>query len=251
MALTTKQRLQKLLLYHVFFRIPAMSIGRIVGTNPYRYIRINDKVNLPTKPEFDHDDLDALMQVVMALKPESVLEFGTAHGNTVANICANTHARVYTINALPEQIAGNAITFALTKDEIGCVYRQHDFDNRVEQIYENTAELDCIKCAIPSVDLAIIDACHDFDFVINDFHKAMPCVRPGGIIMLHDTFPPRPKRHLSQSTWAAMRLRAMGFDIYHIDKTWWGIWQKPIGNNTKNVFNIVHSRFFPKPPTLN
>jgi predicted O-methyltransferase YrrM len=39
-------------------------------------------------------------------------------------------------------------------------------------------------------DLVFIDACHHGQFVIRDFHYVYPLVREGGIILLHDVYPP-------------------------------------------------------------
>jgi SAM-dependent methyltransferase len=250
MALTVKQHLQQMLLFDHFFKIPSIPLTAMTGATPAPYRRINEKLNLPSRKSFSHDDLDPLMALVAWLKPKNVLELGTAHGTTVANICANSDAYVFTVNALPEQISGDAITFALTKEEIGEVYRQNNFTARVEQIYANTLTMDLSTYNLPFMDLIIIDACHDFDFVINDFTKVKPYLRPGGIIVFHDTYPPRPRGHLGQSTWAAMTLRSRGFDIYHIHESWWGIWQRPLGKEKVSVFAILFHRLKPRIPTI-
>ncbi len=155
-----------------------------------------------------------------------MLELGTAHGNTTANICRQCPgATVYTVNALPEQISGDIITFALTKDEIGRAFRRHGFGDRVTQIYANTLHLDLSPYLQPrTVDFAIVDACHDTPFVVNDFHKVEPYMKPGGLVLLHDTHPSM-EEHLVGSYRACMLLRKQGYDIRHLEGTWWGVWQ--------------------------
>jgi len=166
-----------------------------------------------------HDDLAALMQIVKAIGPKLVLEVGTGRGATVANICNNSDARVMTVNALPEQISGDVITYTLTKDEIGSVYRAHGFENRVTQIYANTMSIDFAKYfQKPHVDLAIIDACHDEAFVLNDFRKVLRTLAPGATVLLHDTHPSM-EGHLAGSYKACVALRRKGFDIKHIRNT--------------------------------
>jgi predicted O-methyltransferase YrrM len=184
------------------------------------------------------------MQIVYGANPAIVLELGTAHGNTPANICAGTSATVYTVNALPEQISGDSVTFtnALTKEEIGRVYREAGFGSRVVQIFENTLTIDyerSIKGKI--VDVAIIDACHDYDYVLHDFFAIQPVLRDGAIVLLHDTCPSM-KMHLASSYWACMHLRRKGYHICHIRDTWWGYWKKPDGPATSDFFSLQKLR---------
>ncbi len=173
----------------------------------------------------DHDDAGPLLALICHFAPKVVLELGTAQGATVANICAVSDAHVYTVNALPEQIDGNLITFALTKTEIGEVYRKYGYADRVTQIYENTWELDLLQYIPPgSVDFAVIDACHDVDFVINDFHCVLPLLHDRSVVLFHDVHPSM-SDHLLDSYIACMCLRREGFNIQHLDGTWWGVWQ--------------------------
>lgn len=175
---------------------------------------------------FAHNDIGPLLQIVAHRQPRVILELGTAHGNTVANVCRACDARVYTVNALPEQISGQYTTFTLERDDIGSVYRNYGLSDRVFQIYADTKMLKLREHLAPStLDLVIIDACHDQDYVISDFLKVIPFVRCGGLVMLHDTDPSM-KDHLYGSYMACIRLRQAGFDIRHLSGTWWGIWRK-------------------------
>lgn len=175
-----------------------------------------------------HDDFEPLMRMVRRLNPKIVVELGTAYGNTVANICREApEARVITVNARPEEQSGDLVTCELTDTEIGSVYRNSGYSDRVTQVYENTLNLDLSGYVSKgSVDLAIVDACHDTDYVINDFYKVKPFVRPGGYVLFHDTHPSM-AGHLEGSYMACMQLRARGFDVRHVPDTWWGIWESP------------------------
>lgn len=180
----------------------------------------------PYKKPHEHNDIIPLLQIAAHIKPEVILEVGTAHGNTVANLCRVCDAKIFTVNALPEEMSGHFTTFSLAKEDIGCIYRDHGYLERVVQIYANTMDLDLGQhLSTPTIDLAIIDACHDQDYVLNDFLKVVPFVRKGGLVMLHDTHPSM-VGHLAGSNKACMRLRRAGFDIKHINGTWWGIWSK-------------------------
>ncbi len=121
------------------------------------------------------------MQLTKALRAKVAIEFGTVYGNTAANLCLAGVERVITVNALPEQTSGVTRTFDLTESEIGCVYRKHGYERQVTQLLCNTLEVN-LQESIPesSADIAIVDACHDYDFVIRDFLKVAPFIRPGG-----------------------------------------------------------------------
>jgi predicted O-methyltransferase YrrM len=157
-----------------------------------------------------------------------VLELGTAYGNITANVCNQCPtANVYTVNAPAEEQTGTRVTYKLSKDQIGRVYRQYGFAERVVQVFENTLNLNLsLYFSEPVVDLAIIDACHDTEYVINDFLKVEPFVRSGGIVLCHDTSPSVGPGHLFGSYMACMKLRHRGYNIRHIKDTWWGAWIK-------------------------
>ena len=175
-----------------------------------------------------HDDFGALMRIALVRQPNIVLELGTAYGNTVSNICRQCpQVHVYTVNAPPEDISGKLQTYALTREEIGSIYKRYGFSERVTQIYSDTLDMDLSRYfSGPVIDLAIIDACHDPNYVVNDFLKVMPYVRTQGLVLLHDTHP-RMLAHLWGSYIGCMELRRRGYDIRHITSTWWGVWQKP------------------------
>jgi Methyltransferase domain len=212
-----------------FFDLPNFPLGKVFGGPARELSPVLEECFLPPYlgPK-DHDDFEPLMRIVRSLDPSVVVELGTAFGNTVANICnVCKGAKIYTVNALPEHQTGSLVTCELTVDEIGRVYRARGFGERVVQIYENTLSLDLAKYFDgPVVDLAIIDACHDTNYVINDFVKVRDFVRPGGVVLFHDTHPSM-VGHLEGSYVACMKLRSRGFDIRHIRGTWWAAWQAP------------------------
>jgi predicted O-methyltransferase YrrM len=238
-SLQTEKIQEKIDFYR--FHLPTCSIDEIASDldEKTRNSIINEQRNMPPRSvkwttsdgiEINptHDDIGALLRIVKTLNPKIVLELGTAYGNTTANICQISEAKIFTVNALPEQISGNVTTFALTKETIGSIYRQYGFQNRVIQIYENTLNLNLNSYfKTPCVDLAIVDACHDTEYVINDFIKVLPSLKDKAIVLLHDTHPSM-AGHLKGSYKACMNLRKQGFKIKHIKDTWWAIWQKGV-----------------------
>ena len=173
----------------------------------------------------DHDDYRPLMRVAHSMQPRRILELGTAHGNTVANLCRLLpNAHVLTVNAPAEMQTGRIITYHLSIEEIGRVYRRYGYADRVQQVYANTLDLQLSDYLDgPVIDLAIVDACHDRDYVLNDFGKVQPFIRPGGLLLLHDTAPLW-HAFVSESYKACLLLRQRGFDIRHVPGTWWALW---------------------------
>ncbi len=213
----------------VMYGLPTISLDELVDGREAPEAPILDDLCLPNHAEPPgHNDLIPLLTLLKNRQPAVVLELGTAHGNTTANICKQCpKAKVYSVNALPEQISGDIITFALTKDEIGRAFRKNGYSDRVQQIYANTLDLDLSPYLQPAtVDFAIVDACHDTPFVINDFLKVAPFMKPGGLVLLHDTHPSM-EEHLLGSYRACMYLKQKGYDIRHLQDTWWGVWQVP------------------------
>lgn len=205
--------------------IPLKEIENKINPISSDYRIVEDDIVLPSKfrEEFSHDDLTSLLNLLKEKTPKRVLELGTAHGNTVANIALNFDCEIYTVNALPEQLSGEVTTFSLSKNEIGRVYRKYDLKN-ITQIYENTLSMNLEKyIQKKSIDFAIIDACHDKEYVINDFLKIKPYLNIGATVVLHDTHPSR-EGHLIGSYDACIWLKLKGYNIKRIKDTWWGIY---------------------------
>lgn len=174
----------------------------------------------------DHDDYTPLMHIAVRLQPSRVIELGTAHGNTIANLCRHCPGAAFiTVNAPFDMQTGDVVTFELKPDEIGRVFRNAGFASRVTQIFANTLHLDLTQhLERETAELGIVDACHDEPFVLNDFLKLVPYIRRNGVILLHDTHPSM-EEHLKGSYVACLRLRKMGYDIRHLAGTWWGAWR--------------------------
>lgn len=210
------------------YELPVLELHSIVNKEVEIDPPILDHICLPPyRGTKDHDDFLPLMVIAKWLEPRIVLELGTGYGNLTANLCKQcTNVKVYTVNASVEEQTGTLISYKLAREEIGRVYRQYGFADQVVQIFKNTLALDLSEYfEAPIVDLAIIDACHDTNYVINDFVKVVPFVRYRGVVLLHDTHPSM-RGHLLGSYLACMKLRAKGFDIRYIANTWWAIWIK-------------------------
>jgi cephalosporin hydroxylase len=171
-------------------------------------------------------DFQFMMGLASAKQPKSIFEFGTAFGNTVANLCKATDAKVYTLNAEPSETSGVLRTVDLSKDEIGSAYRNAGFADRVTQILCNSLDLD-VECYFreTQLDFVVIDACHDFEYVLNDFLSILPKLSDNGCVLFHGCHPSL-IGDLNGPWVACYSLRQAGFDIRHVPGTWWAIWDK-------------------------
>jgi hypothetical protein len=208
--------------------LPVVTLDQIVPQQTRLEPPVLDHICLPPyHTPNDHNDFIPVMSIARHINPRLVVELGTAYGNLTANLCRQLpSAKVLTVNAPLEKQTGEKVTYQLTEDDIGRVYREHGYSKQVMQLFQNTLTLELGEYLEKrSVELAIIDACHDREYVVNDFLKIAPFVGPNGIVLLHDTHPSM-DGHLLGSYWACLQLRGQGYDIKHLANSWWGIWLK-------------------------
>ncbi len=210
------------------FQLPQVDLDELCLTNTQEYPLITEQICMPPYAgDASLKDFSFLILLVKKRNPAIVLELGTGYGTTVANICTVCDAKVYTVNALAENLAehteGSRITYMLTKDEIGYVYRKNGYADRVVQIFESTRNINILDWIEPkSVEFAIIDACHDAEFVVNDFLKILPSLSDDAIVLFHDTNPSL-KGHFVDSYIGCMYLRKLGYNVKYLKESSWGI----------------------------
>lgn len=200
---------------------------------------IKDDICMPPYhgPE-ENTDFDVLISLANHIKPNHVFEFGTAAGNTVANLCRYTEATVTTLNAAAANTSGIHRTYDIEENQIGHVYRAHGYDSRVHQIVADSLFVSPEELYPDRVfDLVIIDACHDYEYVLNDFLMIVDRVRSGGWVVFHDCAPGH-GGHVRQVWDACSSLRCAGFDIKHVSNSWWGIWQKSAGTSPADATQL-------------
>jgi hypothetical protein len=132
-------------------------------------------------------DAECIGTVVCNANPSVVLEIGTAAGRTTALMAINApQAQVYTLNIPPEELfagkGGELTTIVLEREKIGSYYRERGLKN-VTQFLADSAEWE--PCIGP-IDVALVDGCHDTEFVYNDTRKILKTVKPGSFVLWHD-----------------------------------------------------------------
>lgn len=212
--------------FNKYYQLPIIDKSNWIGRTKEFIPPILDELYLPPyRGDERYDDATPLFGYVEKFKPNIVVELGTAYGTTAANICVLSDAKIYTVNATPEQISGTIKTVDLSREEIGRVYREHGFSDRVVQIYQNTRDLNLQSyMGNEKADLIIIDACHDPDYVVSDFLRVLPVSYENTVVLFHDVSPTM-VGHLRASYVACMYLRKMGYNICYLDNSTWGVWK--------------------------
>lgn len=117
---------------------------------------------------------------LLALKPKTILEIGTASGGTsliLSTIFPNS--KVY----------GLDLTDALHSKRLR---KMNNFDMTIgNSMEDNTLKILCDKCS--SFDFILIDGDHSEIGVLNDFHKFKPLLNNNGLMVFHDVRHEAPK----------------------------------------------------------
>lgn len=162
---------------------------------------------------------------------KNFLEIGTAAGVGTTLMALNApNAIVHTVNMPPEESAdaGKYITFSLTREQIGRVYREKGITN-VRQIYANTAHW---EPDFGPIDVAFIDGCHDTHFVYEDTRKTLKKCRPGSLILWHDFAPElsHTYAHIRNVCRAIAQMyadRLLRGKVLHLRDSWVGLYKVP------------------------
>ena len=162
--------------------------------------------------KMETDDAPIFRYIYRNASPRRHLEFGTWLGRGTVFCLEECGATVWTINRpfggagnygfypeeLPDahawaaRIGMQVSADGYSSDSIGFIgksYLERNLGRRVCQVYCDSLEWDTSNIPEGFFDTVLIDGGHDRDVVISDTRKALPLLRPGGIIMWHDFCP--------------------------------------------------------------
>jgi methyltransferase family protein len=128
---------------------------------------------LSTQPH----ELMMLAHVVNLLKPERVIEFGTAEGRTALNLALHLppNGEVVTLDFPP--IPG--------QNEVGFFYWDQPLKSKIKQIFQGVDKWDSTPYHA-SAAVVFCDACDQPDGLAFETAQAFKVVKPGGVIFRHD-----------------------------------------------------------------
>lgn len=178
-------------------------------------------------------DAECIGTVLCNTDPSVVLEIGTAEGRTTALMAINApEAQVYTMNIPPEELfagkGGELTTIALEREKIGSYYRELRLKN-ITQLLVNSAEWE--PCIGP-IDVALVDGCHDTEFVYNDTRKILKVVKAGSFVLWHDFEPGLINkfqwiRSVCLGVEKLFEVGLLNGNIFHVKDSWLGIYKVP------------------------
>jgi predicted O-methyltransferase YrrM len=131
-----------------------------------------------------------ILSVAKRRKCRRVFELGTFDGKTSANIAANLadDAEILTIDLPAEELGRVALPIGrddlafIIKDKIG---GKINSSGKVIQLYGDTARFD-FTLWYGTCNLVFVDACHEYEYVLNDSKLALELLAPGGVALWHD-----------------------------------------------------------------
>jgi predicted O-methyltransferase YrrM len=121
-------------------------------------------------------------------RPKSIFEIGTFDGASTALMAesAGPDCTVYTLDLPPEILATKGWGFG--PDLIGRQFRGSKLEGRVAQLFGESTTFN-FEPYRGKMDLAFVDAAHDFVHGYPDSLNALSLVRPGGFVLWHDFSP--------------------------------------------------------------
>ena len=163
-------------------------------------------------------DIYALLRMVHWIRPKRMFEIGTFHGMTTAHLALNSSAKIYTLD-LPRELAADLRRYTpqdaallQRREEIGKEYRPLNTNGRIQQLFGDSTIFD-YRPYHRSIDLVLVDACHQFDAVITDSRNALKLLGEKGVVLWHDF-------GNSRDVTRALKRLAKELPIFHIEGTW-------------------------------
>jgi predicted O-methyltransferase YrrM len=130
-----------------------------------------------------------LLSIAKQRNCKRVFEIGTFDGKTTANLAANLNgAEIFTIDLPAERVRSAGLPISrhdmtfIMKDQIGEKFSR---SQRIVQLHGDTAKFD-FSPWYGSCDFVFVDACHEYEYVLNDSEVALKLLAPNGAILWHD-----------------------------------------------------------------
>jgi predicted O-methyltransferase YrrM len=197
-------------------RLPVDQLHRPLGlTVPLEYPTASRNKPL-TEWRMEEDDAPIFRYLYRHLRPRRHLEIGTWQGQGAIYCLEECAATVWTVNlpfgeslngsaayghhpaehaairswarriGLPDQASYRTDTLGF----IGRLYLERGLGHRVHQVYADSLAWDTQNLPPGFFDTILIDGGHAREVVLSDTRKALPLLRPGGVILWHDFCPP-------------------------------------------------------------
>jgi len=206
------------------YNVPEISLSDILGTRrpviKLSVTRYEDGI-LPTEQAM------AVLAILVAENPTTVLEIGTFMGHTTRQMAANLErATIHTVD-LPESFdaSGNTVS-EMPKDDfhliaarkVGREFRNTPEAARIQQHFGDTATWDFANAGKPT--FFFIDGSHTYEYCKSDSEKAYAVCGGRGVFLWHDCDVVHPGVEQFVTEW-----RALGRNILRIGGTPLAYWK--------------------------
>jgi predicted O-methyltransferase YrrM len=133
------------------------------------------------------EEMCTLSQIVEAIAPKKIFEFGTFDGRTTLHLALNAphNALIYTIDTQSGEFAFSNDDVYFDKVRVGEHVLSSDVRSRVIQLTGDSKKVDLSSFG-GMVDFIFIDADHSYAGVMNDSKIAFQMASPGGVVVWHD-----------------------------------------------------------------
>lgn len=139
------------------------------------------------------DQAMALLAILVAEQPLSVLEIGTFMGHTTRQMAENLeHSEIHTVDLPPNFSSTAQPPGAIPKDDfhliekrvVGREYKDRPCSARITQHFADTASWDFQGIGIPA--FFFIDGSHTYEYCKNDSDKCFELAKGKGVFLWHD-----------------------------------------------------------------
>jgi hypothetical protein len=173
--------------------LPRLELKKVMPGIELTSIVIHEALGRTFVTALDLEELSCLLAIVKFIEAKRIFEIGTSDGSTTVNLAANSapDARIVTLD-LPPDWSGN-LSMEVPADYrnvtnrggIGKKFRNTSYENKIEQLFGDSAEMDWSQLGGP-FDVIFIDGCHYYDYVAKDTENALKHLSPQGLVIWHD-----------------------------------------------------------------
>lgn len=141
----------------------------------------------PTVYNVSWEEMCTLSQIVAAIAPKKLFEFGTFDGRTTLHLALNAppDALTYTIDTQSGEFDFSSDDVYFEKVRVGEHFLASAVRPRVVQLTGDSRHMD-LTSFVGTVDFIFIDGDHSYAGVMNDSEIAFKMASPGAVIVWHD-----------------------------------------------------------------
>lgn len=133
------------------------------------------------------EEMCAISQIVEALRPKRLFEFGTFDGRTTYHLAANAPdgAITYSLDIQTGEFNFSNDGVYFGKVRVGEHARDSALNSKISLLVGDSKNYDFSQF-VGNIDVVFVDADHSYGGVKNDSEVAFKMLRPGGILIWHD-----------------------------------------------------------------